>query len=427
MAACLTEPRSLTSSIAAILDGGNYEHSEFPRAGARKEEERRLLIVFSMEDCRQFLLTSELLTDLRVYSILIVDNITMQGLRIRDQFEASIGIVGSDVPYELVRAAGLRPIRLKGNPNRPTARADRLLGRRVDPQIRSIAEWLLERDHDGMRGLLISHDNHSHLRLFGMLRAVRALDPSALPPLHFCDLLHSSQAACVTYTRARLLELRDLLSQWSGNAISESSLRSQIAAANAQRATLRSLAALRRQTPPTLTGSQTLALLNAAWRDEGLNLPIARPDHRSTYRVFLTGSSHDNACAYEAIEAGGCVIVGEDHDWGDAGIDLDLDEQQDPFAAFSSRLALAPPASAKSSITARAAYVVCAALNAGADAVIAFIREGDAGPRWDIPDQRRALEAGGLPLLLIDDQPYPSESAAAITETVKSFLLMRTL
>ncbi len=338
-----------------------------------------------------------------------------------DLFAASVGIIGSDVPCEMVRAAGLRPIRLRGEPDRPSTHADRLLGRRVDSQVRSIAEWLLERNHHGMRGLLISHDNHSHLRLFAVLRAVRAFDPSALPPIHFCDFLHSSDAACVTYTRTRLLELCELLSQWSGSAISESSLRYQIVAANAQRATLRCLAARRRQTPPTLSGSKTLGLLNAAWRDENPKLPIASLDSGSTYRVFLTGSSHDNACAYEAIEAGGCVIVGEDHDWGDAAVDLDLDEQQEPIAAILTRLARMPPASAKSSIVARAAYVVCAALKAGADAVIAFIREGDAGPRWDIPDQRHALEAAGLPLLLIDDQPYPSDSAA-LTETVKSFL-----
>jgi benzoyl-CoA reductase/2-hydroxyglutaryl-CoA dehydratase subunit BcrC/BadD/HgdB len=303
--------------------------------------------------------------------------------------------VGLDVPAELVRAAGFQPLRLTGHPDTASTKADCLLGKRVDPQIRSIGEALLNDKTEPLKGLLISHDNHSQLRLFNVLRAVRAQGALQLPPMHFCDLLHSADPACRHYNYTRLLELRSLLSKWAGRPVNSAVLRAEIRAANQSRAALREISALRRRTLPTQGRSR---------------------------RIFLTGSSHDHAHIYRAIEAGGCVIVGEDHDWGDAGIDFDLDEHQDPFDAFLDRLALGPPASAKSSISQRAAYVVSRAMNADADAVVAYIREGDAGPRWDVAVQRNALEAAGLPLLLLDDQPYRLDGAALITAAVASFL-----
>jgi benzoyl-CoA reductase/2-hydroxyglutaryl-CoA dehydratase subunit BcrC/BadD/HgdB len=336
-----------------------------------------------------------------------------------------IAIVGLDVPLELVRAAGFKACRLKGNPDKPSPVADRLLGPRVDPQIRSLAEALLTQGEGQFKGLLISHDNHSHLRLFNALRAIRARDESTLPPIHFCDLLHSVNAASESYNRTRLLELTALLSRWADSPIRDTALRAQIAAANHHRATLRGISAFRRETPPRYTGSQTLAILSGAWTDEHQTLPPETRSGRTPRRVFLTGSSHDHTKVYEAIEAAGCVIVSEDHDWGDPGIDVDLDECRQPIDAFLNRLASAPPASAQSSIAQRAAYVTSAALNASADAVIAFVRDGDAGPRWDVADQRRALDAVGLPLLLLDDQPYWIESAENITAAVRSFLETR--
>ena len=41
-----------------------------------------------------------------------------------------------------------------------------------------------------------------------------------------------------------------------------------------------------------------------------------------------------------------------------------------------------------------------------AEAVLAFYLEGDDGLRWEYPEQRAASEARGLPVTLLDHQPY---------------------
>ena len=47
-----------------------------------------------------------------------------------------------------------------------------------------------------------------------------------------------------------------------------------------------------------------------------------------------------------------------------------------------------------------------AARAAGADVALAFYLEGDDGLRWELPEQRDALAAVGIPTVLLDHQPY---------------------
>ena len=87
-----------------------------------------------------------------------------------------VGYVGADIPRELVEAAGLVPIRLRGTgPADPLAES--ILGPRVDPPIRRILAALL-RGELPIDFLLLGHDSDSSVRLHDALRASLASRPA---------------------------------------------------------------------------------------------------------------------------------------------------------------------------------------------------------------------------------------------------------
>ncbi|MCL5951694.1 MAG: hypothetical protein M1132_08230 [Chloroflexi bacterium] len=54
--------------------------------------------------------------------------------------------------------------------------------------------------------------------------------------------------------------------------------------------------------------------------------------------------------------------------------------------------------------------------------VISFIYQKDDAPAWDYPEQRRALEAIGIPMLVLDGQPYPCADEETVRQKVRPFV-----
>jgi benzoyl-CoA reductase/2-hydroxyglutaryl-CoA dehydratase subunit BcrC/BadD/HgdB len=67
-------------------------------------------------------------------------------------------------------------------------------------------------------------------------------------------------------------------------------------------------------------------------------------------------------------------------------------------------------------------YCLRQALEAGAEGAIFFILSGDHPASWDYPEQRRALEAHGIPTLLLPWQPYAGADAAEIRARIEPFV-----
>jgi len=342
--------------------------------------------------------------------------------------------IGGDVPVELLIACGYVPVELCGDPMGDAEAGERLLGPMADGKTRSILHRLLEGANGPLDQLIISRDSELLVRLFYIIRALRKADPDQVAKLpdriHFFDLLHGPHRSSGLYNRVRGRALLELLERWSGETITEEALREAIGRCNANRRLLQQVTALRRQRPARLTGTDALAisscarfmpreqhsLLVSAFLDAAAGLPKLNGK-----RLFVTGSAHNSLHIYRAIEKTGAVIVGEDFDWGDRGSALLVEEDTaDPLDAVIDRYHFAPPSSAKFSALARAQYTAEQARQAGADAVICLIYNGDPAPRWDVPLQRDAL--GDIPLLLIDNQDYGGVDAQSLYDAVADFL-----
>ena len=99
------------------------------------------------------------------------------------------------------------------------------------------------------------------MRLLDALRVSRGRP--TLPELWFVDLLHLPTETTAAYDLGRLRELVAVLERWSGQRVTDDSLRAAIREANRTRTLLAQLAELRRDSPPRLSGTDALAVIGA--------------------------------------------------------------------------------------------------------------------------------------------------------------------
>ena len=128
-------------------------------------------------------------------------------------------------------------------------------------------------------------------------------------------------------------------------------------------------------------------------------------DRPPTRRIFVTGSDHPDSDAYRVLESSGAVVVGEDHRTGDGGWlgAGDAVDPRDPLASLVAAHVARTPAAPTATIAERGNETMRRVRATGADGVIALIRRHDEAPLWDLVDQRRLLEAAGIPFAVRTD------------------------
>jgi hypothetical protein len=295
-----------------------------------------------------------------------------------------VGYVGDDVPREVIAAAGLHPLRLRGSVP-ITERAEAILGPGVDAPARAILAGLLD-GRPRLDYLLLSHDSDASVRLFTALRVLAGTDP--LPELWFLDVLHLPTETTASYNRDRLEELLDVLGGWSGRPVSEERLAAAAVDAAETRRLLAAVDGLRTGSPPRLRGSDAFAIAGAvgvlAADDanrllEELLADPPGPPPLSSRRVFVAGSAPMGTDLFRNLEAHGLHVAGEHFGRHDA-------------------LAVGDAARA-----------------AGADVVLAWIRAGDDARSWSMPALRGGLD---LPLVVLDrraDETLSDAEAALLS------------
>lgn len=257
--------------------------------------------------------------------------------RLRREGHRIAHVIGSDVPRELLIAAGLTPIRLPAATGRATPRADRLLGSiECSWRTHALLEGLLQLP--ASEPVVISHADAELPQLFAMLREFSALGEIKLGTVHLVDLKHLPRDTTRSYNRTRLRQLAEAIGMRSADALGLA-----IDASNAQREHLARIMKWRMVPEVRLSGSHALALIGSAailpvqehlsaLRDleGGLSeLPL-----QQGRRAFVTGTRHEDARWYALLEECGLVVVGEDHDWGDPWFEARIDPLADPLDAL---------------------------------------------------------------------------------------------
>jgi benzoyl-CoA reductase/2-hydroxyglutaryl-CoA dehydratase subunit BcrC/BadD/HgdB len=344
-----------------------------------------------------------------------------------------IGCLGSDVPEEFLIAAGFLTVRVCGDPGVSAETAGRYIERAFDPLVQSqFARIVVDGAYSYLDHLIVSRSSDALVRVFYYLRELRRVEPSLpVPDLYFFDFLHSRYRTSALYNRDRARDLKRVVESWCGRPIAPEALTAAIATCEENRRLLRQLAALRAPGVPRMSGVQALQVIGASMflpREEHSRLLRAFLAEAEEYpplsgmRLFVTGSAQDHSHFYELVESCGAVVVGEDHDWGNRHFAGEIDTTADPTDAIIDRYHLRPPSTSRASVSARVTALVEQVRAADAQGVLFYILEKDDAPSWDFPEQRKALEAVGIPVLLLDHQPYQLADAEGLGRDVGAFV-----
>lgn len=343
-----------------------------------------------------------------------------------------VGYIGTDVPEELMLAAGIFPLRVTGDPAHSTALADRYLPPAAQATVRSLLNRILDGTYAFLDHLVLSNSSEGLLRLFYFLREIKRRESyPGMPDIAFFEFLHTKFRTSALYNRDRVSEFKQMLEEWSGKGIDDVMLRDAIKICNENRKLLQEIARWRVESPPHLSGTDALQIIDSSMfmlkRDHNALLHQLLSEKetltsREGVRLFVEGESLDNLQLYELVEACAATIVAEDSDWGNRYFDTLVDENSDPLDAIVERYQFGAPRPTKSTVQERVDYLSRQVEATKPDGVLFYTLAGENPTMWDYPEQRTAIEAMGIPTLSLDHQPYQLDTRDEMKNRITSFI-----
>lgn len=331
-----------------------------------------------------------------------------------------IGIVGRDVPALLVAAAGAHPFRIAPEEVQ-TEEADRIMGRAVDRAASRVLAGVLTGSLDFLSGLLISRDTEASVRLFYTLQELHHRGRTTVP-VHLVDQVHQDRESTVQFNVAQLAGMWQKVEDWTSSAITAASLRDARTGLAEVRTELERVRSERRAArfsgTAALHGYRVAAALPPIDAVRLLRDATAKAAEVADFPIFLTGSAPLGDEVYRAIEGAGATVVGEDHDWGDpilsdrlpARVEQGRDELLRELVLARLRGA---PASASSTMVARAEATREGIQVSGARGLLSVVRTHDEAPAWDWKRQHERAAVPGV-MLRGDAAEDPEQIVAAI-------------
>jgi len=322
----------------------------------------------------------------------------------------AIAYVGADIPAELLLASGRFACHLPWNADQATPVADRWLESSFAPWARSMLEDWAAGKFDFLERVIFSRGDDSAQRLYYYVCELqRRREIGGPEPLIF-DISRIRRETSIQRTIAAVRRLAERLD------ISDDQLREGIDAANRRRRLFAAIEA-RRGAPASLYERIARASLFADI-DEAL-ATASLPDGEVENRVVLAGSVPPDERLHLAVEAAGWTVTGEASDRSltrfGPEINGDYADAADAIGAHAHEFL--PGAR---SFADRAASLIDAAHRTRAGAVILWLIEEDEGIAWNVPAQRAALKAEGIPSLIMSRRRWDASDGAG--EEIAIFL-----
>ena len=176
-----------------------------------------------------------------------------------------VGCIGSDMPEEVLVAAGVLPVYVFGNPEREPTLAKQYLEKGFDPYTLSQFEQIVNGHYKLWNRLVISNSSDAMIRSYYYLRAIRKMEPHMpVPPLYFFDFLHTPFRMSGMYNRDRLRAFIREVEGWTGKEITKQMLLEGVVLCNQTRKLLHQLNGSRQTPAPQISGTQMLKMIGAS-------------------------------------------------------------------------------------------------------------------------------------------------------------------
>lgn len=350
-----------------------------------------------------------------------------------------IGYLSALTPVEVLTAAGVVPVRLKGNVAEAITKADAHMETIVCPFVRNVFDAALKGRFAFMDGMVLPHLCDS------MERTADVWSYNLnLPYWHFLNMPHVADAPSIEFTREILRIFAATLEKFTGKKITDDDLVRAIHAHNANRRAMRELYALRKSDVPLITGAEMMKVLVAA-----MSLPVEEStalvesvtkevSHRKPadagphVRILLAGDQVDDVAIAEAIEGTGASFVMDDLSMGSKMYWEDVDATPDPMEGIAERYLrkLKLPTTYvdaadnyQESLETRFGHLRRHVKEFKVDGVILFVYKYCDPYGFEVPAVKSYIEAAGTPVLYLEDE-YSVSSLGRMKTRIEAFLEM---
>lgn len=254
-----------------------------------------------------------------------------------------VGTLCSNIPEELLHAAGLLPVRVRAPAVQDTSRADAFLHEINCSYSRSVLESFMAGHLDFMDGLIVTNTCDHHLRLAGELKA------KADRPVHYFQMYHSRTRGAKKWFINEIKQMMAHIQKAYGIEISDEALGRSIETYNHTRRLMTELNELRKASVPALSGADYMKIVLT-----GMSMPRERfndklealvkklPSHTSEApqrpRLMIMGGACDRYEFIQNIEDSGAWVVADDLCFGLRHYQGLIDKDTaDPLAAMADR------------------------------------------------------------------------------------------
>jgi benzoyl-CoA reductase/2-hydroxyglutaryl-CoA dehydratase subunit BcrC/BadD/HgdB len=228
-----------------------------------------------------------------------------------------VGTVCSNIPEEVLHAAGLLPVRLRAPGLQDTSNADSQLHRINCSYTRSILEALLRGNFEFLDGIITTNTCDHMLRLAGEIQ-----DQAGPMFVHYFSMYHTLGNASAGWFVREMERLIARLEESFGVDVTERNLRQSIAVYNRTRELMAGVNDLRKKDPPAVCGAEYLQIVLSGMstsreqfnnRVEALlpELRSRRSGETGLPRLMIVGGACDCPEFLDFIERKGAFIVAD--------------------------------------------------------------------------------------------------------------------
>jgi benzoyl-CoA reductase/2-hydroxyglutaryl-CoA dehydratase subunit BcrC/BadD/HgdB len=337
--------------------------------------------------------------------------------RRRDAGSRLIGYCLNSIPIEIILAAGLDPVRIVGDPQRPIDIAERYLEEYFDGEVRALFAAAVEGDFAACELLILPRSSEVYLQLYYLLQEIPKWEPSArAPPLYLFDLLQTPHWTTAHYDLGRMKGFAARLEEIGGSKVSDEALQQAIAITNRLRTLVNEVSGMWQDVPSSLSGVQALKVIGAASimhpadaieTLEALLRDRPEPsDIRSGPRVMIKGSPQSDPRFTRLVEDCGAQVVAHDHVAGDRIFSHLISTSENPWEALVDQYQRNTPGPRAYPQMREDAAFIALAERASVEGVIFYHDEWDDTLGWEYPDQKALLDRKCIPHLFLKRQPY---------------------
>jgi len=351
-----------------------------------------------------------------------------------------IGYLSALGPVEIMTAAGVVPIRLKGNVSEAISKGDAYMESIVCPFVRNVFDAAVKGKYDFLDGMVLPHQCDSIDRTNETWSYTLKL-----PYWHFLNVPHVTDDPSITFMKEILRIFIGTLEKFTGTKITDEAIANAVKAHNENRKLMRELYDLRKSNPPLISGTEMMKVLVAA-----MSLPVDESSalikavtkevkerkpaagKPAAKRIMLIGDQIDDVAVIEAIESAGAYLVMEDLSIGAKMYWEDVDATADPVQGIAERYlrklkiptTFVGSADTYEGILAERFGQMKKYVNEfKVDGAILFIYKYCDPYGFEVPAIKSYVEAAGAPVLYLEDE-YSTSSLARVKTRIEAFLEM---